>query len=64
MSTVIKRYLYDASAGTLLITFPSGLSYLYFDVPAEIHAALAAAESKGAYFNAHIRDVYFHQELD
>lgn len=31
--------------------------------PPEAHDALAAALSKGRYFNAHIRDVFEHEEI-
>lgn len=30
--------------------------YQYFDVPAEVHRGLMAAESHGRYFNQHVRD--------
>jgi len=42
--------------GTLEIEFVQGDVYRYFDVPAEIHRVLLAAESHGEFFNAHVRD--------
>ena len=62
-STAIKFYRYDASKRTLLIVFTSGRRYLYAEVPPDIAAAFDAAESKGAYFNADIRDRYAYREI-
>lgn len=46
---------YDARAKVLEIEFHSGAIYRYRDVPAEIHAGLMSAESKGQYFVRRIR---------
>ncbi|MES1201621.1 MAG: KTSC domain-containing protein [Pseudomonadota bacterium] len=62
-SSALQRYLYDAATSELIVTFPSGKSYVYEDVPADVYAALCAAESKGGYFNAHIRDEYYMREM-
>jgi len=63
-SSVLQRYLYDAAKSELVVTFVSGKSYVYEDVPLGIYEALCAAESKGAYFNAHIRDEYYMRPMD
>ncbi len=63
-SSVITRVLYDASSQTLAVTFNSGRTYLYEDVPADVAAAFQASESLGSYFNAHIRDEYYMRALD
>ena len=56
-SDVIERVRY--SHGRLAIWFrPSGRLYVYQDVPEAIYRALLEAPSKGAYFNAHIRDSF------
>ncbi len=44
------------SDGTLELKFRSGVSYRYFAVPETVVEAFLAAESKGAYFNRHVRD--------
>ena len=47
----------------LYVDFKSG-SYVYKDVPEEIYAGLLAAESKGKYMWAHVRDRYDYVRLD
>ena len=47
---------YDARRRLLEIEFRSGGIYRYFEVPAEVHGQLLAAESKGRFFAKHIRD--------
>lgn len=42
--------------GTLELEFRDGPVYRYVDVPAAVHAQLMAADSKGRFFNARIRD--------
>jgi hypothetical protein len=50
---------YDDAQKVLRATFRgSGKTYDYLDVPPEAYAALMAAESRGAWFNEHIRDRY------
>lgn len=44
------------SSGTLELKFCSGGTYRYFAVPETVVEAFLAAESKGAYFNRHVRD--------
>ena len=48
---------YDPASATLEVEFRTGI-YQYFGVPAERYEGLMDAESKGAYFNQFIRDVY------
>ena len=48
----------------LEIEFASGRIYQYFDVPEEIHRDLLASDSKGRYFNSHIRGRYDYQEIE
>lgn len=47
----------------LEIHFDSGRIYQYYDVPDDIYEGMMAAESKGRYFNAHIRDQFPYQEI-
>jgi hypothetical protein len=46
------------------VTFSTGRTYLYFNVPADVYADLQAADSMGQYFNWRIRDQYEFRELD
>ena len=62
-STLIRSFSYDAERGTLDIVFVRGAVYRYFEVPAEIAAAMRQAFAKGEYFNAHIRGAFPHQRL-
>ena len=57
-SSAITEVAHDAATASLAIRFTSGEAYAYRGVPAEVYAALLAAPSKGAFFQAHIRDVY------
>ena len=59
-SSLLVNVAYDASTLILQLTFHSGARYRYFDVPARVYTALLAAESKGAYFNRCIRNIFRH----
>ena len=61
-STAIRQFHYDAEARVLDVTFVTDRRYRYFAVPAEVAAAFAEAESKGGFFNAHIRDHFAFEE--
>ncbi len=47
----------------LEIEFESGRVYQYYDVPQDIFEGMQNAESKGRYFNAHIRGQFDYQEI-
>ncbi len=57
-SSVILAAGYEAGTHTLEVEFRNHRIYRYLDVPAEDYQALRAAESPGAYFSAHIRNIY------
>ena len=57
-STVIRQFTYDPGGRVLTITFVSGEVYDYLGVPAEVHAGLQAAASRGRFFGARIRNRY------
>jgi hypothetical protein len=57
-SSVLASVGYDAKRRFLEIEFHSGAIYRYLEVPEEIHKGLLAAESKGRYFGASIRDKF------
>lgn len=49
---------YDSGTRTLIVEFAGGATYVYDDVPAEVHSDLMSAESKGRYFHRKIRDAF------
>jgi hypothetical protein len=57
-SRSLRSIGYDPPSQTLEVEFRNGRVYRYSGVPPEQHQALLAAESRGAYFNAEIRDVF------
>ena len=57
-SSVLAAVGYDAGKRLLEIEFHSGAIYRYLEVPEEIHRRLLAAESKGHFFGASIRDKF------
>jgi hypothetical protein len=63
-STVIRKFHYDASSQQLIIEFLSGRRYAYFEVPAAVYTGMRHAQSRGSYFNACVRDRYFHERLE
>jgi lysyl-tRNA synthetase class 2 len=63
ISSVVANVKYDRPSRTLDIRFVTGRVYRYADVPPEMYAGLLRAESKGAFFNGHIRDRYPYREL-
>lgn len=64
MSSVIVRALYDASNQELAVTFVSGRTYIYENIPPEVALEFQSAPSQGRYFNWRIRDQYPFRELD
>jgi hypothetical protein len=55
-STVIRSAWYLPSRQELDLLFTSGRRYIYSGVPMAIAEGFAAAESKGRYYNAEIRN--------
>ena len=62
-STAIRSIVYDAAGRTLFVIFIDGDRYAYLDVPPETYAAFMAAESKGRFFAAHVRDLFEYHQL-
>jgi KTSC domain len=62
-SSLLLWVAYAAGEHRLRLEFRSGEVYDYFDVPAPIYLDLLAAESKGRYFNQHVRDLYRTQRI-
>jgi hypothetical protein len=61
-SSVLARMTYSRDA-TLELVFRSGTIYRYFAVPRAIVDGLIVAESKGAYFNTHVRNRFRYQRV-
>jgi KTSC domain len=63
-SDALAAVWYSETRQTLRATFrESGRTYVYEDVTPQEYAELMAAESKGAWFNAHIRDSHRFREV-
>ncbi len=62
VSSVLARMTYSRHA-TLELTFRSGAIYRYVAVPRPVVDGLIAAESKGTYFNTHVRNCFRSQRL-
>lgn len=62
-STTLASAAYDPAFRRLEIHFRSGERYLYFQVPPHTYQQLIHAESKGAWFNRHIRNHFPYQHL-
>lgn len=58
-STLLASATFEAGESQLLLEFCNGAIYLYFGFPEALYHNLLAADSKGAYFNRHIRN-HFH----
>jgi KTSC domain len=57
-SSVIRHFEYNVTTRELRVTFVSGKTYVYADVPEPLYRTFRAAFSKGEFFNRHIRDKY------
>ena len=57
-SSVRSQVAYDERREVLHVIFREGATYQYFSVPRQTYRELLRAESNGAYFNRHIRNVF------
>jgi KTSC domain len=62
-SSMMTSVDYDERNHELDITFISGKTYRYFEIPADIYAGLLDADSKGEFFNEHIKDQFNFNEV-
>ena len=63
VSSALTDAQYNAQSRDLDVWFVSGRLYRYSNVPPEVYESLLGADSKGIFFNAHIRDKYVYREL-
>jgi hypothetical protein len=55
-STTLAWVGYSPDHGVLELGFRTGKVYAYFEVPLQTYRELLLADSKGRYFNRHIRN--------
>ena len=63
-STSLKAATYQDQDALLEVEFPSGAIYRYLGVPEPVYQELLTAESKGRYFNQHIRNRFPFAKID
>jgi KTSC domain len=63
VSSVLRSIKYDRNAKVLELRFVTGTTYRYADVPPEVHQRLMNAESRGAFFNANIKDAFPYRKV-
>lgn len=57
-SSNIRKFRYDPDNHELWITFNSGQTWIYADVPSDVVDEFDHADSKGGFFNANIKNQY------
>lgn len=62
-STAIADIDYNYERERLTVTFVTGRTYEYVDVPADVAASFQSAFSKGTFFNSYIRERYDFREI-
>lgn len=62
-STLLAWVRYHPAADRLEVFLHSGERYQYFGVPSSCYQQLLQADSKGAFFNRHIRNCFPFQNL-
>lgn len=63
-SRLLAGMAFDHDRSILQLEFRDGTVYQYFQVPRQTYQDLWQADSKGAYFNHHIRSVFRCARLD
>jgi hypothetical protein len=63
ISSALTNVRYDRRTGALEVRFVTGRTYRYADVPMDLYERLLKAESKGRFFNSHIKDRYPTREV-
>jgi len=63
-STLLNAAAYQDHCAVLELEFRSGAIYRDIGVPEPVYEGLLSAESKGRYFNQHIRNRFPYSEID
>jgi hypothetical protein len=63
-SSSLKAARYQDQCALLDLEFQSGEIYRYHDIPVQVYHELLQAESKGRYFNQHIRNHFPYTKID
>jgi hypothetical protein len=63
-STSLNAATFQEQSAWLELEFRSGAIYRYRDVPARVFRELLGADSKGRYFNQHIRNRFCYAKID
>jgi len=59
-SSSLAQVAYDPCQSIPQVEFRDGATYQYADVPVETYRDLLQADSKGAYFNRCVRNIFRH----
>lgn len=62
-SSTLRHVEYDNESKELTVTFLSGSKYVYLNVGSAVFLELAAAQSKGKYFAANIKNEFEWRKL-
>jgi lysyl-tRNA synthetase, class II len=57
-SSALSSAQYDDETRELELTFSSGQTYTYHDVPKDVYDGLVSSSSPGRYYNEAIKDIY------
>jgi lysyl-tRNA synthetase, class II len=57
-SSALSSATYDDESRELELTFSSGRTYTYHDVPKDVYDGLVSSSSPGRYYNEAIKDIY------
>lgn len=63
-STSLNAATYQDQSAFLELEFRGGVRYRYRGVPEKVYQELLSAESKGRYFNQHIRNRFPYAKID
>ena len=62
-SSVVNQIDYDSESEETTVSFTNGHKGVYKRVPWQVVSGWEQAESKGQYFNTHVRNVYEYAAL-
>lgn len=62
-STVVSDFSYDSETSTLTITYVSGTTYAYKNVPERLYKEMRAYRSKGSFLKHYIKGKFKFEKL-